>query len=294
MVHFCSVGGVALFFILSGAVLIARYRDDFNFKEFYAKRFIRICVPQWIGFIGAFLLCFVVNKNIINFDWRGMVISFLGLNYTSLSWAELGIRVMWIIGEWFTAVIIIVYLLFPFLRFLFIKHRISGSIFILFMGLLNLKFQILSYANGWFSFSNGIMYFWLGMLFDEYKGLFYSKKLLLCLLMFLNGFIIYNPEDIIGIKYIPCFISSLLVFPLLYQIRFSTRFTQYICKYNYELYLIHHRIYIILIPALLKAKSNDLQIILAFVFLTLIVFYFSELLAKATGLILQNVKFHKG
>lgn len=286
-------GGVALFFILSGAVLYCRYKTEFNLSEFYSKRFIRICLPQWIGFIGAFLLCFTFNKNILNFDWRGLIISFLGLNYSSASWAELGIRVMWIIGEWFTAVIIILYLFFPLLRFLFLKHRLIGSFAIFLIGGINLKLQILSYANGWFSITNGIMYFWLGMLFEEYKTLF-SKKILFGIAAALITFIFYNPQDIAGIKYLPCLISSLLFFPLLYQIRLSNSFTQYICKYNYEIYLTHHRIYIIFIPALLKVKSNDLQIVLAFVFLTLIVFYFSELLAKAVHRLMQYINSSKG
>lgn len=292
MFLFFGGGGVALFFLLSGAVLINRYRTDLNIKTFFTKRFLKICIPQWIGFLAAFWLVFILNKNIIHSEVLGTLISFLGLNYSSAFWNGLGIHVLWIIGEWFTAVIIILYLLFPSMRWLFIKHRLIGSIGILSLCVLNLKFQVLSYYNGFFSITNGIMYFWLGMLFDEYKKLL-NKRMLLGLFITFVLFTIYNPKDLFEIKYIPCLISSLLAFPLLYQIRYSNRFTQYICKYNYELYLTHHRIYIILMPALLKVKSNDLQIILAFIFLTLIVCYFSELLAKASQFTIQKLNFYK-
>jgi peptidoglycan/LPS O-acetylase OafA/YrhL len=269
-----------------------RYRDKLNWRSFYFKRFLRISIPQWIGFIVAFLIMFIVKKNLIHSEFLGTVVSFLGVNYAHDFWSNMGISPVWVIGEWFTTVIILIYAFFPLMRFVFLRHRWSGTFVILLTCLLNLKFQILSYDEGFFSISNGFMYVWLGMLFDEYKHLL-NKKILLGIFSLFVALMIWNPLNLLNIRYLPCLISSLLIFPLLYQIRFSNCLTRYICKYNYELYLTHLRIYIVLLPALLTAKSNDLQIVLAFVFLTAIVCYFSELLSKASQHTIEKITFIK-
>lgn len=121
------------------------------------------------------------------------------------------------------------------------------------------------------------MYFWLGMLFEEYKNFFHKKMCLYIIILFTLAFILYAPTSILGIKYFPCFILSLPVFIILYQIKIKHIFIQYICKYNYELYLVHHRIYILLLPALLSNSSNGYQKFIASIF----VLYVSCLLAEA-------------
>lgn len=104
--------GVALFFILSGSLLTLHGGDTYKgTRGFYKKRIMRICIPQWLGFIGLFILMYVVDRNIIYTDKIGMFISFLGINYCNLPWGYFGINTPWIIGEWFTAVIIAIYLM---------------------------------------------------------------------------------------------------------------------------------------------------------------------------------------
>lgn len=123
--------GVALFFILSGALLIKRYKVQFTLSEFFYKRFIRIEIPQMIGFICAFALMYCITPHIIHINPWGIFVSLLGLNYGAL-WQSLHLNIggIWVIGEWFTPVIIICYLFFPFLRRCFLKSRLSSSIII--------------------------------------------------------------------------------------------------------------------------------------------------------------------
>ena len=62
-INFGTVG-VALFFILSGAVLWMTNKT-ISIPDFFKKRFTRICVPQWVGFIGAMLLTIAAGKKIM-------------------------------------------------------------------------------------------------------------------------------------------------------------------------------------------------------------------------------------
>lgn len=281
--------GVALFFILSGAVLWMTNKN-ISIIDFLKKRFTRICIPQWIGFVSAALLTIAAGRE-IDCDFWGGIISFLGLNYAGAFWKQFDIKTVWLIGEWFTAVIILLYVLFPLLRWAFAKHRIISTIIITTIFLLNLKFQILTYRGGWFSITNGLMFLWLGMLFEEYKDIICNKKVLIPLAIFAIAFWYLNPRELFGFKYLSCFVFSISLFILLYQVKLTSKFIQYISKYNYEIYLVHHRIYIILIPALLKANHvNDFQILLAFVFLTGIVFLLSEQLQKLSNFIIKKIQ----
>lgn len=281
--------GVALFFILSGALLIKRYKAQFILSEFFYKRFMRIEIPQWIGFSAAFALMYCVKPYIINTDFLGIIISFLGLNYTAELWRHFDIRVLWLIGEWFTAVIIVCYALFPLLRKLFLTHRLITTIFLTIIFLINLKFEILTYHRGWFSITNALMCFWCGMLFEEYKN-YITKNILKLDYLFLIAFVCFNPIAIFGYRYLSCFVFSVALFTALYQIKYSNVITQYVCKYNYELYLVHHRIYILLLPALLNKSSNGMQILIASIFMLFLTCLSAQALQKATDFTMEKIK----
>lgn len=281
--------GVALFFILSGALLIKRYKERFILSEFFYKRFMRIELPQWIGFICAFALMYCVRPYIINTDFLGIFISFLGINYSAELWSHLNIRVVWVIGEWFTAVIIVCYALFPLLRKLFLEHRLIVTIFLSTIFLANLKFEILTYGHGWFSITNGLICFWCGMLFEEYKHCI-TKNILKLDYLLLIAFVCFNPVTIFGFRYLSCFVFSVALFIALYQIKYSNVITQYVCKYNYELYLVHHRIYILLLPALLNKSSNGIQLLIASIFMLFFTCLSAQALQKATDFTIEKIK----
>ena len=117
--HALSFGaiGVCLFFMLSGAVLLMTSKDNIKLKDFYKKRLLKISIPQWISFTISLVAIYTIDKNILHTNVFGIIISFLGLNYCGKPWNHLGIHsTPWITGEWFTAVIIYLYLLFPLLK----------------------------------------------------------------------------------------------------------------------------------------------------------------------------------
>ena len=279
--------GVGLFFLLSGALLIRGYKEQINTIHFYKKRLLRICVPNIIGFNAALLVTYVINSDIVKSDKIGMLISAVGLNFFNL-WKYIGISCVWLIGEWFTTVIIFIYLLFPLLRRLFLTHKWIGTSIIILLFLMNLKFKILSNEGGWASYSNGIMLFWIGMLFEEYKRYISTEIypiVCLCLVFYLVfPFQFHNEYDYIFVLFF-----SFLIFVILYQIKWDSNIISFICKLNFEMYLVHHRIYLILVPALLTSNSSLGQIVVCFIVLFWLTVLMAEVLQHNSNMFIKHI-----
>ena len=276
--------GVGLFFILSGALQYKRNKKNVCVKSYYGKRLLRIYIPYWIAFLVALLTVYITDRRILNTIIKnriGTIISILGLNYSSAFWTQIGIKPgILLVGEWFTAVIVFLYILFPFLHWVFKVHRKLGTIIIFLIFGINLKLEILTYYNGYFSITNGIMYFWLGMLFEEHReamkpwwGII-SWVVLVCVYI-IKPYIFEN-------NYMYCFIMSIVSFIYLYYLEVDFRVSRYICKYSYEIYLIHHRIFLIFMPMLLNSGSKQSQVFVCFVLLTGLILLLSEKLQAAS------------
>lgn len=115
--------GSGLFFAISGAGLINRYYYDFDCKSYFKKRFISIYIPFWIAYVAAFVRNYFING--FHFPWehsgiskKYMLLSLLGVDGFA---SAVGIPNFALIGEWFLAVILFIYLIFPIWRKLFIK-----------------------------------------------------------------------------------------------------------------------------------------------------------------------------
>lgn len=274
--------GVVLFFALSGALLIQKYKGkQFKTTSFMKKRLTRIYIPHCIAYVIAFLVCGIlypswyrVGNNIF-----GFLISLLGMDFWGeLFYTKFNIQSYWLVGEWFTAVIVILYLLFPLLRCLYIRFPIYTSIILGFIFILNLQLRIFTFGNGWFSITNGIMAFWLGMLLSDIKFRLNRRTCgISCIMLLL--FMLINPPVIMGNDYLPTFLFGMLFFFVLLHINYSNKVIEYLCKYNFEIYLVHHRIFILLIPVFMGKAFSASQKILLFIGLFLIVFYAAEKLS---------------
>lgn len=278
--------GVCLFFMLSGAVLILSKQE--KIKEFYKKRFLRIEVPQWIAFILAYLFIWVHPLFSAPINLSGTIISFFGLNYFNEPWQVFGIKSFCVVGEWFSAVIILLYLIFPFLKYLFYKSRLITTIAILILFALNLKYQILSGDRGWFSITNALMCFWLGMLFEEYKNHFSSYYYRLAGIMAIIIYLI-KPAHIWGYPQVSCMLFSILLFIALYNVKISNAFTKYFSKYSYEIYLIHHNFYLCFIPLFFANNTTTVQFILVFFILTGMICLIAEFINKLSNKTIQKI-----
>lgn len=275
--------GVTLFFMLSGALLLKNYDDSFEVVAFYKKRVTRLLMPQLVGFSFFYVIYYIFWSDYVKTDIISLCISVFGLNFDGVIWTKIGLWPLYLVGEWFTAVIITIYILFPLLRWVFKKYRVVGTILIVSLFLVNLKYRILSGgAVGEFSFTNAIMFFWAGMLFEKYRYKL-TKNTIMIAMITVGVLWFANPATIFGNEILPFAFFSIMLFIVLYNIKVENKFIKYICKYNYEMYLVHHRIFYLVIPVWLSVSSNYLQIVLCFVVLVIVTFIFSESLKRTSS-----------
>lgn len=100
------------FFMVSGAALIYRYRNDFSVKEFYKKRFFGLYPLFWLAYLFAFLDYFYRCKSMPEVPKINFLLSIIGMDGYFNEW----IPTFYMIGEWFLGALIMLYLLFPVYR----------------------------------------------------------------------------------------------------------------------------------------------------------------------------------
>lgn len=105
--------GVTLFFIVSGATLMYVYDKKFDVKIYLKKRFLGIYPLFWLTYLFAFFITFYnsgINWTIPK--WR-LIYSVLGFDGNML-WFH---PTFYMVGEWFLSVIVLLYIIFPILRY---------------------------------------------------------------------------------------------------------------------------------------------------------------------------------
>lgn len=125
--------GVVMFFMLSGAALIYNYDNvkKFNIINFYKKRLKKMFFLYWILYIMVYAVYAIRSHKF--FFYEGGVIpvicSFMQLDFfDSIIYDKFG-AAYWLVGEWFSTVILIIYLIFPILRILYFRHIKATTIF---------------------------------------------------------------------------------------------------------------------------------------------------------------------
>lgn len=110
---------VSCFFMVSGAALICRYRDNFSLKEFYKKRFFGLYPLFWLAYLFVFLEFFYRCKSMPEVPKINFLLSIVGMDGYFFEW----IPTFYMVGEWFMAPLIMLYLLFPVYRMVMRRCR---------------------------------------------------------------------------------------------------------------------------------------------------------------------------
>lgn len=157
--------GVFLFFMISGNVLMNKYRDGIELKEYFMNRFRRIFPTFWICYAGAFLYQFWQTKTFPDIPLYKFVLTILGMD----GFFAYKTQTFYILGEWFLGSILFIYLLFPIIR-LAVKKNIHITVGILFL------LNCLLYYNNCFGIFEiavrrnllvGLFYFVLGIWIEK-------------------------------------------------------------------------------------------------------------------------------
>ena len=240
--------GVALFLIISGAALMYTYRDGVNIKSFYKKRFLTIFPMYWLCYLLVMSYLFLRYKTINPLDaapWK-LLLSFIGMD------AYLGsITSTWLcIGEWFLGLIIIVYLLFP-----IIYHMMNHHERILWCLVLALYFGMLLYNPFPLSKPMNIFVrlpeFCFGMAYIKYKEQLLNKRTFFVI----GGVLIidYLSKSMLPVSLrttylgIIAFLAFVIVAQYVEKVSCIRKIVSWICKHSYIIFLIHHRILLLIL-----------------------------------------------
>ena len=77
-------------------------------------------------------------------------------------------------------------------------------------------------------------------------------------------------------NYMDCFLFSICLFCIIYLLKIKGRLINMVCEYNFEIYLVHHRIFIVFLPLLYHNGENTIQLLFLFLFLVGFIILFSE------------------
>lgn len=235
--------GTSLFFLISGNCLARNYGKKLDIKGFYVKR--------WLAIFPAFYLCYVlgylvyivimrVNVWAVLEPWR-VIFTLLGVdNYMSF----LGVRNGALVGEWYTAIILAIYLIFPLLQFLYRKSKALGSVLVFGLYILNLIFTWGSVPDD-AHLLTGMALFWLGMLIYHFEEkLEKIHSLVLTLILGVTVCLMVVPLPGVQLVYknlmaICIFLIFMRLEPLL-EGKKMPRVIGFLSRNEYGIYLCHH------------------------------------------------------
>ena len=262
---------VSMFFMLSGALLWRNHQRPEKLFSYYYHRLVKLLVPLWICTIPLVLIDYMKEPAVVCSAYaKGTILyNLLGLDLYLQVFTD--VYPYHVCGEWFTSVILTMYLVFPLLALAFRRRpgRVIAVAAVTAVYFLNLKYQILSRGNGWFSFSGGLLFFTAGMLFELHRERLDNNACALAAFAGVAVVSLFFPRAIFGSVFLPNLVASLCLFVLLYRLGgawrpllekpFFARMIDGTCSVSYLIYLSHHFLIMLLMPLLLDAGANTLQ-----------------------------------
>lgn len=230
--------GVALFLIISGAAFTHVYDGNkIKLLPFYKKRLLSIYPIYWIAYVLAFLTTFYINGSIQEgIPKKNIIFSVLGID-TFL--ANYGVRTFALVGEWFIALILVIYILYPGMKLVFEKKPV------LFAGIVSVGYILsIIFIKKHVDPLRWLLLFAFGMFFYKYIKKVDWKIAVVCIIMIFGNSMINATyaqdfrEMCVGIS-----IFFILVFVSNYLNKiFVRRICSIICKYSYACFIVHHTI----------------------------------------------------
>ena len=228
--------GVSLFFIISGASLMYVYDQRFAARDFYKKRFLGIYPMYWIAYLCAAAYTYFMRGTLLGgLSPKTLLFSFLGIDSYLINF---GISAPCLVGEWFIAVIIMMYCIFPLLRI--VVQRMPRVAFILAIILALVSTFTFGKSIGLFA---RVPEFMFGMLFMKYIKKVNWQVLLLSIIVLIANTLIKPTVIHNNIQTFYVGIASFLILTWLSgYLKWDPfrNFCKVIGKYSYACFLVHH------------------------------------------------------
>ena len=247
---------VGLFFMISGAglMLSSKDREHFSLKDYYKKRFLRILVPFYLVYV-LYLVSFmlltgqgldaVYSHNASPFS---IIFTLLGMDaYVS----SFGIATFSLgIGEWFLGALVMMYIIFPLLRWALLKSKwISLGVATVYYIIILITYPYMSYAAtvpGFVNFTCKVYEFFLGMFLimiidriPQWFSLGISIPIILLNLVYPEKLPL-NQNLLILIQNLSFFLLFIGLEKVFKKIPRVIKVVTFLCGYTYEFFLVHH------------------------------------------------------
>lgn len=231
---------VTCFFSISGIVLYYNYPSNISIKKFYFKR--------WKSIFPIYYLCFLYfyQKNVFKYkkifyngNWKKLIFTIFGID----GYLIYKYKTYYIIGEWFTGAIVIIYCLYPIIILIFNKNKFLIPIFLFFGFVIMTKtkyFKIGIHRNLITCFSS----FYFGMIFIKFKKIFLNK-LAIFIAFFINIFFYFKKIHTIFSLFIFQLqgFTFLIILICLGKIIMNSKLQSFfneISRLSYYIFLFHH------------------------------------------------------
>lgn len=238
---------VSLFFMISGAGLMLSAKDHFELKSYYKKRMTRILIPFYLVYAGYLFLQVVYKRGINGVfyhanlpKWR-FLFTLAGMD----EWVNMhGYPTFTLgIGEWFLGCLVILYLIFPVLRYFMIKNKYATIVAATVYDLVVI-----------FNYNSEVVPVYMSILIKAYEfilGMFLilfldklNKKWLFITIPLIFFWTFY-PKVLPVNKALGITLYSTLFFITFSQLetvfqKHDLKWIEIACTYSYELFLVHH------------------------------------------------------
>lgn len=281
--------GVTLFFIISGAALMLTYGDKLDLVPFYKKRFLSIYPMFWMAYAIAFLFEFYTRGVPAGIPHCNMLLSVIGFDGLALS---AGVPTYYLLGEWFLGFIVLFYLIFPLLRYTFVRWPIPTSVVVVVMygATLYLNHGPMPMATVLTTRLPEILF---GMAFVRYIKKADWKIGLPCLIILVaNTLLAPTFNKSIQTTYVGIAAFLFLVFLAEYAGRLTgiRRICGILSKYSYAIFLVHHVVISKMIAKYDVMTMTRTQSYLLFMTIMMVVAVLSYLLFRLHAAVMKELK----
>lgn len=291
-----NIGGmlIEVFFIISGAMLYLNNKEIPSLRVYFYKRFKSIYPSFYIAFFCFYIINVINYKKLFYHDCSPftLIFSVLGIDGYLLSYFPN----YYLLGEWFLGAIIILYVLYPLLRYGIEKHTALTTLAVTaaYTGLIVHNIFQTSLKN----ILSCMMSFYIGMLLQKYEKILKSKiSFAICGMVFLILAFYKLPfvkdAENVSFKNLMNHIMGLCLFTVLYHIgelltkpRILAVFFEKAGALSYPVYLLHHRFIIIALSIYKPDGVSDYFVTL--IPLLAVTLTASYLLKAVTQLILKS------
>lgn len=280
--------GVALFFIISGASLMYVYDEKCELKNFYKKRFLSLYPMFWIAYTIAFLYQFYMGKGINPLvPRRNIILSILGMD----GYLSQVVPTFYILGEWFLGCIILIYIIFPLLRYCIKRWPVALAVV---AGILYVVFLILPSP---FGLSKSLVLpvripeILFGMYYIKYiKKIKWPIAVGALAVLVVNGIVAPDISPNLQTTYVGIAAFLVLAFVSDY-LKFAgiERICSVISKYSYAIFLVHHVIIIAMMGTFDLMNITRFNSYLLFFTCCLVIALFAKLLFELHRMVMKEV-----